>query len=142
MTKKLTWEVEKTSLVLRVSDSGKTTTWTLRPKTQGNALAEILQQIASEVFDRGEHDLERAQDNSWARIAPNTPMIENVRTVDAEELAELQRYNRYETTEEASRAAQAAAVKQLEVSAKWFDVEDDTYAMPIPDFDTGEIRPR
>lgn len=143
MTKKLTWEVEKTSLVLKVSDSGKTTTWTLRPKTQGNALAEILQQIASEVFERGEYDLERAQDNSWARIAPNTPMIESVRTVDAEELEELQRYRHYETTEEASRAAQAREVQRLNINAKWFETDDDeTYGIPIPDYDSGEVRPR
>ncbi len=142
MTKKLTWEVEKTSLVLKVSGGGKTTTWTLRPRIQGNALAEILQQIASEVFDRGDYDLERAQD-SWARIAPNTPMLEAVRTVDAEELAELQRYNHYETSEEASRAAQAAYVRSLNESAKWFEAdEDETYGIPIPDYDSGEVRPR
>lgn len=141
MTKKLTWEVEKTSLVLKVSDSGKTTTWTLRPKTQGNALAEILQQIASEVFDRGEYDLERSQ-MTW-EIEPTRPMIESVRTVDAEELAELRRYQHNETSEEASRAAQAREVQRLNIGAKWFEADDDeSYGIPIPDYDTGEVRPR
>lgn len=142
MTKKLTWEVEKTSLVLKVSDSGKTTTWTLRPKIQGNALAEILQQIASEVFDRGEYDLERGK-AAW-ELEPTRPMFEPGRTVDAEELAELQRYEAVQAeSEEASRAAQAREVARLNIGAKWFEADDDdSYGIPIPDYDTGEVRPR
>lgn len=135
MTKKLTWEVEKTSLVLKVTDGAKETTWKIRKTAKAEDLRTILEEMQLALW-------EPSSNKDWARIAPNTPMIENVRTVGAEELEELRRYNRYETTEEASRAAQAAAVKQLEVGAKWFDVEDDTYSMPIPDFDTGEIRPR
>lgn len=137
MTKKLTWEVDKTSLVLRITDGDRETKWVVRKNTTTEKLRGFLSEMLLELQESPENEY-----GDWARIAPNTPMIESVRTVDAEELAELRRYNRYETTEEASRAAQAAAVKQLEVSAKWFDVEDDTYAMPIPDFDTGEIRPR
>lgn len=135
MTKKLTWEADKTSLVLKVTDGAKETTWKLRKNMKAEDIRTALEEMQLALW-------EPTSNKDWARVAPNTPMIESVHTVDAEELAELQRYRRYETSEEASRAAQAAAVKQLEVSAKWFDVEDDTYAMPIPDFDTGEIRPR
>lgn len=135
MSKKLTWEVEKTSLVLKVTDGAKETTWKLRKTMKTEDVRTALEEMQLALW-------EPSSDNSWARVAPNTPMIENVRTVDAEELAELQRYKHYETSEEESRAAQAAAVRALNISAKWFDTEDDTYGMPIPDFDSGEIRPR
>lgn len=144
MTKKLTWEVDKTSLVLKVTDGAKETTWKLRKNMSLGDTSQAIEDIWLALQDtKTVADLaDQLMPHMDYEIAPTRPMIESVRTVDAEELEELRRYNRYETTEEASRAAQAAAVKQLEVSAKWFDVEDDTYAMPIPDFDTGEIRPR
>lgn len=137
MTKKLTWEVDKTSLVLRITDGDRETKWVVRKNTTTEKLRGFLSEMLLELQESPENEY-----GDWARIASNTPMIENVRTVDAEELAELRRYNRYETTEEASRAAQAAAVRQLEVGAKWFDVEDDVYEGYIPDYDSGEVRPR
>lgn len=145
MTKKLTWEVDKTSLVLKVTDGAKETTWKLRKNMSLGDTSQAIEDIwlalqdTKTVADLADQLMPHM--DSWPLDA-TTPMFETAHTVDAEELAELQRYRRYETSEEASRAAQAAAVKQLEVSAKWFDVEDDTYAMPIPDYDTGEVRPR
>jgi hypothetical protein len=137
VTKKLTWEVDKTSLVLKVTDGAKETTWKLRKNMK---LEDI--RIALEEMHAGLTDPVSAG-TGWARIAPNTPMFESARTVDAEELAELQRYRHYETSEEESRAAQAAEVARLNISAKWFDVDDsETYGIPIPDYDTGEVRPR
>lgn len=135
MTKKLTWEVDKTSLVLKVTDGAKETTWKLRKNmtqadhivTFGQILESLLENSTPMTIGRAEYK----------------PMIESVRTVDAEELAELQRYDRYETTEEASRAAQAAEVRRLNIGAKWFEADDDeTYGIPIPDYDSGEVRPR
>ena len=135
MTKKLTWEVEKTSLVLKVTDGAKETTWKLR-KSQG---ADVWTKIFSEMLD----SLGGLEPIPWEPLQPTRPMIESVRTVDAEELAELQRYQHNETSEEASRAAQAAYVDKLNINAKWFNVDDsETYAIPIPDYDTGEVRPR
>lgn len=136
MTKKLTWEVDKTSLVLKVTDGAKETTWKLRKTTKLEDIRTMLEEMQLALWEPG-------GPNGWAKIAPNTPMIESVRTVDAEELAELQRYRHYETSEEASRAAQAAEVARLSIGAKWFEADDDeTYGIPIPDYDTGEVRPR
>lgn len=138
MTKKLTWEVEKTSLVLKITDGDRETKWVVRKSTTTEKLRGFLGEMLLELQESPEESY-----GDWARIAPNTPMIESVRTADAEELAELQRYNRYETSEEASRAAQAAEVHRLNIGAKWFEaVDDETYGIPIPDYDTGEVRPR
>lgn len=138
MTKKLTWEVEKTSLVLRITDGDRETKWVVRKNTTTEKLRGFLGEMLLELQESPE-----ASYGDWARIAPNTPMIESVRTVDAEELAELQRYQHHETSEEASRAAQAREVQRLNIGAKWFEADDDeTYGIPIPDYDTGEVRPR
>lgn len=135
MTKKLTWEVDKTSLVLKITDGPKETTWKIRKTTKPEVLRQTLEEMQLALW-------EPHMDN-WGPIAPTKPMLEAVRTVDAEELAELQRYHHNETSEEASRAAQAAEVRRLNISAKWFEADDDeTYGMPIPDYDTGEVRPR
>lgn len=139
MTKKLTWEVEKTSLVLRITDGDRETKWVVRKSTTTEKLRGFLGEMLLELQESPEESY-----GDWARIAPNTPMIESVRTVDAEELAELQRYQAVQAdSEEASRAAQAARVRQLNIGAKWFEADDDeTYGIPIPDYDTGEVRPR
>lgn len=134
MTKKLTWEVDKTSLVLKVTDGAKETTWKIRKTTKPEVLRQTLEEMQLALW-------EPHMDN-WGPIAPTKPMLEAVRTVDAEELAELQRYKAVQAeSEEASRAAQAARVRELNIGAKWFEAdEDDTYGIPIPDYDTGEIR--
>jgi hypothetical protein len=135
MTKKLTWEVDKTSLVLKVTAGAKETTWKLRKNMGPQDYIVVFGQI-----------LESLLDNSAPMTigrAEYKPMIESVRTVDAEELAELQRYQHNETSEEASRAAQAAEARRFEIGARWFEVdEDETYGIPIPDYDTGEVKPR
>jgi hypothetical protein len=135
LTKKLTWEVDKTSLVLKVTDGAKETTWKLRKNMKFDDLRTMLIEMVMEI------DASELRD--WPVRQPTKPMLETAHTVDAEELAELQRYQHNETSEEASRAAQAAEVRRLEIGAKWFDVDDDeTYSIPIPDYDTGEVRPR
>lgn len=130
VTKKLTWEVEKTSLVLKVTDGAKETTWRVRKSTKNEDLRQILEEMQLALWIP-----------SWEPISESKPMLETVRTVDAEELAELQRYQPVQAnTEEASRAAQARQVAKLTQSAKWFEAdEDDSYGMPIPDYDSGEI---
>lgn len=135
MTKKLTWEVEKTSLVLKITDGPKETTWKIRKTTKPEDLRQVLEEMQLALW-------EPHMDN-YGPIQPTKPMFEAVRTVDAEELAELQRYQHNETSEEASRAAQAREVQRLNIGAKWFEADDDeTYGIPIPDYDTGEVRPR
>lgn len=134
MTKKLTWEVEKTSLVLRVTDGAKETTWKIR-KNQGSG---VWIKIFSEILN----SLEDLVPAPWDEILPTRPMLETARTVDEEELLELQRYQGVQaSSEEASRAAQAARVRELNIGAKWFEADDDdTYGVPIPDYDTGEVQ--
>jgi len=81
---KFSWEpLDGGSLLLRVTDGDKTTTWTVKPRQQNNTICNMLQEVASALWDRADWDLEK---NRWDGV----PMIETVRTVDAEELAELQ----------------------------------------------------
>jgi hypothetical protein len=133
VTKKLTWEVDKTSLVLKVTDGAKETTWKLRKNMNAEdhilVFGQVLESLLAQPIPLAVHRAEFK------------PMIEAVRTVDAEELAELQRYQGVQaTSEEASRAAQAALVAKLNIGAKWYEADDDeTYGIPIPDYDTGEI---
>ena len=130
MSKKLTWEVEKTSLVLRVTDGAKETTWKIRKTAKADDLRQIFEEIQLALWVP-----------TWEPITDTKPMFEAVRTVDAEELAELQRYKAVQaTSEEASRAAQAARVAQLNIGAKWFEAEDDVYpfdSAQVQDYDTG-----
>jgi hypothetical protein len=146
LTKKLTWEVDKTSLVLKVTDGAKETTWKLRKTSKIEDVSQVFEDIWVALQDTqtlGDLAQKLMPEPEPYVVTPTTPMFERVRTVDAEELAELQRYQHNETSEEASRAAQAAEVRRLEIGAKWFDVDDDeTYGIPIPDYDTGEVRPR
>lgn len=133
MTKKLTWEVEKTSLVLKVTDGAKETTWKIRKTSKVEDLRGMFEEIESALMGT---ELPR-----WTGKPMFEPWVEDARTVDAEELAELQRYQAVQAdSEEASRAAQAARVRQLNIGAKWFETDDDeTYGIPIPDYDAGEV---
>lgn len=132
MSRKFTWEVDKTSLILRVTDGSKETTWKIRKNTPVADISQVLEDAWLSL-----------QDNKTMQDLANQllPPVE-ASTWDAEELAGLERYAPIQAdSEEASRAAQAAYVAQLNRSAKWFDVDDDeTYGLPIPDFDSGEIR--
>ena len=105
MTKKLTWEVEKTSLVLKVTDGAKETTWKLR-KNQGSGIwTKIFSEVLNPLWETGPAPWDDEP------IQPTRPMYEPGCTVDAEELAELQRYEAVQAeSEEASRAAQAREV--------------------------------
>lgn len=145
MTKKLTWEVDKTSLVLKVTDGAKETTWKLRKNMSLGDVSQAVEDIWLALQDtKTVADLaDQLMPHMDYEIVPTRPMLEAVRTVDAEELAELQRYQHNETSEEASRAAQAREVQRLNIGAKWFEADDDeTYGIPIPDYDSGEVRPR
>lgn len=143
MTKKLTWEVEKTSLVLKVTDGAKETTWKLRKTTSLVDVSQAIEDIWLALQDT-ETVAELAN-----RLIPHMdppvwdgkPMFEAARTVDAEELAQLQGYEALAaTSEEESRALQARRVRDLNIGAKWFEADDDDiYTVPIPDYDTGEI---
>jgi hypothetical protein len=145
MTKKLTWEVDKTSLVLKVTDGAKETTWKLRKASKIEDISQVFEDIWVSL-----QDTETLGDLA-NRLIPQLPdydpwqgkpMLEAVRTVDAEELEQLQRYQGVQaTSEEASRAAQAEQARQFNINARWFEAdEDDTYGVPIPDYDTGEVR--
>ena len=135
MTKKLTWEVEKTSLVLKITDGPKETTWKIRKTTKPEDLRQVLEEMQLALW-------EPHMDN-YGPIQPTRPMFEAGYQLNPEVVAELQGYQYYETSEEASRAAQAAEVRRLNIGAKWFETDDDeTYGIPIPDYDSGEVRPR
>lgn len=144
MIKKLTWEVDKTSLVLKVSDGPKETTWKLRKTSKIEDVSQVFEDIwvalqdTQTLGDLANRLLPELPSPVW----DGRPMFEGARTVDAQELAELQRYQAVQAdTEEASRAAQAARVAQLSAGAKWFqDVDDETYGIEIPDYDSGEIQ--
>jgi len=129
VTKKFSWEVDKTSLILRVEDGDKKTEWKIRKSTNHEVLRETFEGIQLALWE-------------------GYPMREMVRTVDAEELAELQKAWEEKSstavqanTEEASRAAQAARVAQLTSTAKWYedDDEESMFVAALPDYDTGEI---
>lgn len=122
VTKKFSWEVDKTSLILRVTDGDRKTEWIVRKGTSTDKLRGFLGEMMLELSDVDLSD-------KW--IVTDTPqrLVTNpeVFSVDAD-------------SEEASRAAQAERVQQLNASAKWFEAdEDETYGIPIPDFDSGEI---
>lgn len=128
MTKKLTWEAEKASLVLKVTDGAKETIWKIRKNTDNEVLRQIFEELQLAMWVSG---WKMAEEEPWAGM----PMRETVRTVDDVELAEIQ-----VDSERASRAAQAARVAQLNIGAKWFEADDDeTYGIPIPDYDAGEV---
>lgn len=129
MTKKFSWEVEKTSLTLRVADGAKETTWKIRKSSDSETLREVFEEIQLALWE-------------------GKPMRETVRTVDEEELAAIQKaweekssVSTEETSEEASMAALQAKVDALSTNAQWWDVEDDVYTtnLPLPDYDSGEI---
>jgi hypothetical protein len=135
VTSKFSWEpLDRGSLLLRITDGDRETTWKIRKNTSIDKVRMIFDEMTDEL---GATNVEL---HSWEWAG--TPMPETVRTVDAEELAELQGYQPIqETSEEASRAAQAARVAKLNIGAKWFEADDDeTYGIPIPDYDTGEIK--
>lgn len=120
MSKKLTWEVDKTSLVLKVTDGAKETTWKLRKSMQQDQVARALNEMFNELTDNPLPTY-AARESAW--------LDQTTTAVDAD-------------SEEASRAAQAARVAQLNVGAKWFEAEDDIYpfdSVQVPDYDTGEI---
>ena len=121
MKPKFSWEpLDGGSLLLRVADGDKTTTWTVKPRQQNNTICNTLQEVASALWDRADWDLEK---NRWDSPPPR-PMVELVRTVDAEEFAELKKQP---ITEEESRQALAAKAAKVLANANWFEREDDAY---------------
>jgi len=133
VTKKLTWEVDKPSLILKVAGGPKETTWKIRKNAPITDVSQILEDV-------------------WMSLQDDKKLIDLAReltdTVDAEALSarmplgEVRAYEPVQAdTEEASRAAQAARVAQLSASAQWWDAdEEEGYGIPIPDYDSGEIK--
>lgn len=143
MTKKLTWEVEKTSLVLKVTDGAKETTWKLRKSMSLGDTSQAIEDIwlalqdTKAVADLADQLMPHM--DSWP-IDATIPMYETARTVDAEELAELRGISVDALTEEGSKEALNARVAQLNRNARWMDADgDEIYTVPIPDYDAGEI---
>jgi hypothetical protein len=134
VTKKLTWEVDKASLVLKVIDTNKETTWKIRKSAGSGQLISIFSEILNSLWESGSPPWDEG--SVGAAVVGNISLEETFPTPDWYQAVQAD-------TEEASRAAQAARVAQLNIGAKWFDVDDDeTYGIPIPDYDTGEVRPR
>jgi len=107
VAKKFSWEVDKTSLILRVTDGSKVTTWTVRKNTGNETLRTILEELQLAMWVPMHR---MAQEEGFGY------MHEEVRTVDAEELAGLQADK---VTEEMSKAALKA--KADAVAAKGGD---------------------
>jgi hypothetical protein len=131
VAKKMTWEVDKTSLVLKVTGGPKETTWRIRKGINIVDLSQILEDVWLSLQD----------DQTMLDLAQKLLPPVEAPTWDAEELAELDRYQPVQAdSEEASRSAQAARVAQLSAGAKWWDAdEEEGYGIPIPDYDSGEI---
>lgn len=127
VTKKFTWEVDKTSLILRVTDGAKETTWKLRKNMSLGDISQTVEDIWLALQDT----------KTVAQLAEQLmPRMEELSDEHQEWVYEPVQAD----SEEASRAAQAARVQQLNASAKWFAVdEDETYDFSIPDYDSGEI---
>lgn len=128
VTKKFSWEVDKTSLVLRVTDGSKETTWKMRK----NIGLEEVSQITEDIWVA-------LQDTQTLGELANKlmPTVEERVTAWEEQSSTAVQAD----TEEASRAAQAARVAQLSIGAKWFedDDEESAFVAKLPDYDTGEI---
>lgn len=128
MTKKFSWEVEKTSLILRVTDGAKETTWKLRKNRMPGEISQVMEDIWVALQDTGtlgelaNRLMPTAEEREEAWLDQSTTAVEA-------------------DSEEASRAAQAARVKQLNQSAQWFNIDEaeESYGISIPDYDTGEI---
>ena len=126
----MSWEADKASLVLKVTDGAKETTWRLRKNMGSAPLITIFNEVLNSLWETGPAPWEPK------------PLIELVRTVDDVELAELR-----EDAEKASRAAQQAAVDKLSRGAIWWNNDDDldeeimfSKVAELPDYDSGEIK--
>ena len=128
----MSWEVDKTSLVLKVTGGPKETTWRIRKSINIADLSQILEDVWLSLQD----------DQTMLDLAQKLLPPVEVPTWDAEELAELDRYQAVQAdSEQASRDAQAARVAKLNAGAKWWDAdEEEGYGIPIPDYDSGEIQ--
>lgn len=128
MTSKFSWEpLDRGSLLLRIKDGAKETSWTIRKTTTVVELYQTFRELA-DMLDDGLYPTTRAV----------KPLREPVRTVDDVELAEIR-----EDAEKASRAAQQAKVDELSRKAQWWDDdedEDDMFVANLPDYDSGEIK--
>jgi hypothetical protein len=127
--KKFSWEVDKTSLILRVTDGAKETTWKLRK----NIGLEEVSQVTEDIWVA-------LQDTQTLGELANKLMPSVEERVDAWESQSSTAVQA--DTEEASRAAQAARVAQLNVGAKWWPEDEDeeaAFVAALPDYDAGEI---
>lgn len=128
MTSKFSWEpLDGGSLLLKVADGDRETTWKITKRTSTNRISAVMYEVSAALYARKEYMQEQPK-----------PLRELVRTVDDVEMAELR-----EDAEKASRAAQQAAVDKLSRKAQWWDNdddEDDAFVAQLPDYDSGEIK--
>jgi hypothetical protein len=119
VAKKFSWEVDKTSLILRIEDGDRKTEWKIRKNVDEVKLSYTLNEMLNEVLG-------------------NQPVTHEARVAAWEEQSSTAVQA---NTEEASRAAQAARVAQLMSTAKWYedDDEESMFVAALPDYDAGEI---
>jgi hypothetical protein len=122
---KFSWEpLDGGSILLKVADGDRETTWKITKRTPVERVSTILYEASA------------------ATTARKNYVITPVRALEAP-LSDVQPISDQEPPEDAeraSRAAQAARVAQLNAGAQWFNADDDTYGVPIPDYDSGEIQ--
>lgn len=118
---KFSWEpLDRGSLLLRITDGDRETTWKVRKNTTTEKLQEVFTEM---LFELG---------SDASKVWDYPPMVESVRTVDAEELAELRGTPGQATTEEASKAALAAKAASVSAAGGNFwrnfkDTDDRVY---------------
>lgn len=130
MTKKFSWEVDKTSLVLRVEDGDRKTEWKIRKSTNHETLYQIFGELQVAVDD---HEY-------TAHLTPVHDAV--IRGTDAQDRWEaFTEPVRQAQTEEESMAALAALAASKSVNAKWWDNDDEesAFVAMLPDYDSGEI---
>ena len=137
---KFSWEpLDGGSLLLKVADGDRETTWKITKRTPVTRVRNILWEMESALdeltYERMPGINARPTD-AENRLVFGEPLRELVRTVDDVELAELR-----EDAEKASRAAQQAKVDELTRRAQWWDNDDeDMFVAELPDYDSGEIK--
>ena len=122
----MSWEADKASLVLKVTDGAKETTWRLRKNMGSAPLITIFNEVLNSLWETGPAPWEPK------------PLRELVRTVE-----DVPLYEPADTSEKASMAALKAKADALSTNAQWWDNDDDDddmFVQQLPDYDSGEIK--
>jgi hypothetical protein len=129
---KFSWELlDSGSLLLRIADGDRETTWKITKRTPITRVRNIF------------WEMESALDELTYERIPGM----NARPTQTELDALTESWEAQSTTavqadtEEASRAAQAARAAQLSATAQWWnnDDEESMFVAALPDYDAGEI---